>query len=209
MDTCPRFPVEPELDTRHETFQRIFGRAGSQGAGRTLRLTVNAIPYFLLNPDADSTGFFHRGLRGYLGCGIAEAIGSSIRVIRAIRGSIFPLVAVVCSFSFSSSVTAQTLANPPALDSFDCITADDLEEKPTQICENSPVPWNDLDEISLPMNDKAVIPSRYGQSTPQTTGTTLAPITLQPGLVPAFLFPAHSSDSAPEHIHERAPPSLA
>lgn len=87
--------------------------------------------------------------------------------------------------------------------------ADDLEEKPAQVCESSPNPWNDLDEISLPLNDKAVIPSRYGQSTPQTTGTTLAPITLQPGLVPAFLFPAHSSDSSPEHTRERAPPSFA
>jgi hypothetical protein len=191
VDTSPCFPVEPELDTRHETFQRIFGRAKSLGAGRTLRLTVNANPHFFLKPEADSTGLFN---------------------LERFRGLILPLVAVVCLLSFSSSATAQTLADAPAaasVDGFDCITAYEVEEDSTQVCDIAPNPWNDLDEISLPLNDKAVIPSRYGQGTPQTTGTTLAPITLQPGFVPAFLFSTHSSDSMREHIRERAPPSFA
>jgi hypothetical protein len=85
-----------------------------------------------------------------------------------------------------------------------------VAEEPTQVCDNSPNPWNDLDEISLPLNDKAVIPSRSGQETPRTTTTTVAPITLrQPGFVPAFLFSAHSFDSLREQIRERAPPILA
>jgi hypothetical protein len=132
---------------------------------------------------------------------------------RVIRGSILPLVAIAFSFlSFSTSAKAQTLAGTPAVasvDGFDCITAYEVEEETTQVCDNAPNPWNDLDEISLPGEAKAVIPSRYDQGTPRFTGTTIDPITLrQPGLVPAFLFPAHSSDSPHEHIRERAPPSL-
>jgi hypothetical protein len=135
-----------------------------------------------------------------------------------------PLLAVACFFPFSSSAKAQPLANAAAaasIDGFDCVTAYDppspwtgsvvarVEEDSALVCDNFPNPWNDLDEISLPLNDKAVIPSRQGQDTPHFTGTTLDPITLrQPGFVPAFLFFAHSSESLPGHIRERAPPSL-
>jgi len=123
-----------------------------------------------------------------------------------------PLLAVACFFPFSSSAKAQPLANAAAvasIDGFDCVTAYELEEDSALVCDNFPNPWNDLDEISLPLNDKAVIPSRQGQDTPHFTGTTLDPITLrQPGFVPAFLFFAHSSESLPGHIRERAPPSL-
>jgi hypothetical protein len=175
-----------------------------------------------LKPEADSTGLFNRGLpafaldglrrgeRGYLGCSLGKAF--PIRAIRVIRGSILPLVAVICFSSFSNSAKAQALtnANAPAIDGIDCITAYDAEEDSTQVCDNSPNPWNDLDEISLPLNDKAVIPSRSGQETPRTTTTTVAPITLrQPGFVPAFLFSTYSSDALREQIRERAPPCRA
>ena len=80
------------VDSRHKTFQRIFGRAKPHGAGRTLRHTVNA--NHILNSEAKKTAptsccptaFFDRGLRGYLGFGMGKM--SSIRVI---RGSILPL----------------------------------------------------------------------------------------------------------------------
>ena len=67
MDTCPRFPVEPELDTRHETFQRIFGRAIPRGW--TYAETSQSTPsHFNLNPEADSTGLFNlERFRGYPG----------------------------------------------------------------------------------------------------------------------------------------------
>jgi len=120
------------------------------------------------------------------------------------------LSALVCFLPFSAK--AQTLADAPAIasiDGFNCITAYEVEEDPTHVCDNSPNPWNDLDEISLPSEDKAVIPSRFDQETPRFTTTTLDPFALRPpGLVPAFLFPNHSSDSSPDHIRERAPPSL-
>jgi len=82
-------------------------------------------------------------------------------------------------------------------------------EEPIQVCANIPNPWNDLDEISLPSDDKAILPSRDDQETPQFTTTTLDSIALrQPGFVPAFLFPVHSFDSSRERLHERAPPGL-
>jgi hypothetical protein len=142
---------------------------------------------------------------------------SSIRGIRVIRGSILLLATVVCSLAFSSLALADAseasrLANPFGvdLDSLDCLTACEIEEEPALVCDNSPNPWNDRDQLSLPLNDKAVLPSRCDQETPQTTSTTLDPIVLRrPGIIPAFLFPTHSSDSLHEHIRERAPPSLA
>lgn len=131
----------------------------------------------------------------------------------SLRGSILPLVAIAFSlFSVSTSAKAQTLADAPAVasvDGFNCITAYEVEEDPTHVCDNAPNPWNDLDEISLPLEDKAVIPSRFDQETPRFTTTTLDPFALRPpGFVPAFLFPDDSSDSPPDHIRERAPPSL-
>jgi hypothetical protein len=134
---------------------------------------------------------------------------SSIRGIRVIRGSILPLIALVFFFPFSSSAKAQSVAMP-GLDGLDCITAYELAEDTTQVCDNSPTPRNDLEEISLPADNTAVIPSRYDQGTPRTTSTTLDPITLRrPGIIPAFLFSAYSSDSLREQIRERAPPVLA
>jgi hypothetical protein len=119
------------------------------------------------------------------------------------------LVALVCFFPFSPSAKAQTVVKP-GLDGIDCITAFDVEEDSTQVCDNTPNPWNDVDEIALPLEDKAVIPSRNDQGTPYFTTTTLDSIALtQPGLVPAFLFSVHSSDSLREQIRERAPPVLA
>jgi hypothetical protein len=98
----------------------------------------------------------------------------------------------------------------PGVDGLDCITAYEVEEDSTQVCDNSPNPWNDLDEISLPSDDKAVIPSRGDQETPHFTTTTLDSIALrQPGFVPAFLFSSYSSNSLREQIRERAPPILA
>jgi hypothetical protein len=85
-----------------------------------------------------------------------------------------------------------------------------VEEEPAQICESSPNPWNDLDQISLPSNDKAVIPSRRQHATALTTSTTHNTIALRrPGFVPAFLFSIHFSNSYRAHVRERAPPSLA
>lgn len=58
--------------------------------------------------------------------------------------------------------------------------------------------------------NRANLPSRCDQETPQTTSTTLNPIVLRrPGIIPAFLFPIHSSDSLHAHIRERAPPNPA
>jgi hypothetical protein len=127
----------------------------------------------------------------------------------------------VCFFPFSTSAKAQSVTQP-GLDGFDCITAYDppspwtgfdaarAAEEPVQVCHNSPTPRNDLDEISLPADDTAIIPSRYDQTTPLTTSTILDPITLRrPGIIPAFLFSVHSSDSAREQTRERAPPCRA
>jgi hypothetical protein len=141
------------------------------------------------------------------------APASCCPVAFGIRHSAFVILsALACSFPLSSSAEAQPLANAAAvasIDGFDCITAYEVEEEPAQVCDISPDPWNDLDEISAALNDKAVIPSRYDQETPHFTGTIVDSISLRPpGFVPAFLFLAHSSDSLPEHICERAPPGL-
>jgi hypothetical protein len=91
----------------------------------------------------------------------------------------------------------------------DCITSEAAGE-PIQICNNFPNPWNDLEEIALPSDDTAILPSRDDQETAHFTTTTLDSIVLrQPGFVPAFLFSVHSSDSLREQIRERAPPILA
>lgn len=134
---------------------------------------------------------------------------SSIRDIRVIRGSILPLVALACFFSFSSICRAG--ASPASvLGSATGAVALQGVEEPIQLCANFPNPWNDLDEISLPSDDEAVIPSRDDQETPHFTTTTLDSVALhQPGFVPAFLFPTYFSQSLREQIRERAPPVLA
>jgi hypothetical protein len=120
----------------------------------------------------------------------------------AIAGaSTLPPEGSLLSLGFASSST---------LDGVDCITADNAIEESIQLVDNSSDLPNDLDEISLPSDDKAVIPSRDDQETPHFTTTALDPIALrQPGLVPAFLSSVHFSDSLPGHVRERAPPSLA
>jgi hypothetical protein len=123
-----------------------------------------------------------------------------------IRNSSF-VILTVASFCFSPSANAQ--ASAIGVDGIDCITADNASEGPLQIADNSSDPANDLDEISLPSNDKATIPSRNDQTTPQFTTTAIDAIALrQPGLVPAFLLSAHSSFCLCEHLRERAPPRL-
>ena len=123
-----------------------------------------------------------------------------------IRRSSFVILAVA-SFCFSPSARAQV--STIGVDGIDCITAYDTDEAPSQVCENSSDPWNDLDEISLPSNDKATIPSRNDQTTPHFTTTALNAIALhQPGIIPAFLLSSHSSFCLCEHLRERAPPSL-
>jgi hypothetical protein len=123
-----------------------------------------------------------------------------------IRYSSFFILAVA-SFCFSPSAKAQ--ASTTGVDGIDCITAYDTDEAPLQICDNSSDLGNDLDEISLPGADKAVIPSRDNQTTPQFTTTTLDAIAIdQPGIIPAFLLSTHSCFCLCEHLRERAPPSL-
>jgi len=155
-------------------------------------------PTFPLKPEAKKTAPASRCLTASLA-----------------RHSIF-----LCFFLASASATQAAITTSDigtyslgtsgnSVDGFDCVTAYEVEEGPAQVCGNPPNPWNDLDEIALPSDDKAVIPSRYNQETPHFTGTTVDPIALrQPGFVPAFLFPAHSTDSLSQHLHERAPPSL-
>jgi hypothetical protein len=123
-----------------------------------------------------------------------------------IRNSSFVILAVA-SFCFSPSAKAQV--STIDVDGIDCITADNASEEPLQIADNSSEPGNDLDEISLPGDDKAVLPSRDDQTTPRFTTTTLNAIALhQPGIIPAFLLSTHSSFCLREHLRERAPPSL-
>jgi hypothetical protein len=99
----------------------------------------------------------------------------------------------------------------PGVDGIECVTAyETSDEAPVQICEDSSAPWNDLDEISLPSENKATIPSRDDQTTPQFTTTALDAIAIdQPGIIPAFLLSSHSSFCLCEHLRERAPPSLS
>jgi hypothetical protein len=116
---------------------------------------------------------------------------------------------VASVFCFASSANAQSLTKAPAVDDIDCITAYSADEAPVQICEDSSDPWNDFDEISLPEENKAVIPSRNNHFSSFCLQTSTFPLTLrQPGLVPAFLLSPQSSFCLREHIRERAPPSL-
>jgi hypothetical protein len=91
----------------------------------------------------------------------------------------------------------------------DCLIAREIEETPAPVCDNSPNPWNDRDEISPSPNQEARIPSRNDHL---FSSFRLHPSSLSlprsAGTVPAFFFPAHFSDSLHELIRERAPPSL-
>ena len=112
----------------------------------------------------------------------------------------------------STPTTGRGQAIAIDFDGIDCATAVDPDEEPAQACsDNSPNPWNDLDEDwLLPMEEKAVSPSRQhkGSSSLATTGSDA--VTLRRlGTVPTQLFSAHSSYSLREHIRERAPPGLA
>ena len=158
--------------------------------------------FLFVSPKAIS----NRGLHGFNGWKRHLLFPCWIRGIRVIRGSILLLVFACC---LAPSAKAQTPLTSPGVDGLDCITAYEADDAPLQICEDSSDPWNDLDEISLPSDDRAVIPSRDDQATPQFTTTTLdASALYQPGFVPAFLFSTHSSFCLHEHLRERAPPSL-
>jgi hypothetical protein len=166
----------------------------------------------------DTEAFLDRGLRGYLGLGKEKM--SSIRGLRVIRGSILPLLAVLCLL-FPSSAKAQALttspdgpaytlaASPGSIDGIDCITANDVNDEPLQICEDSSDPWNDLDEISPPSDDKATLPSRDDHlfSSFRLPPSSFS-LTRSVGTIPAFLFSTHASFCLHEHLRERAPPSL-
>jgi len=129
--------------------------------------------------------------------------------------TLLPLAALACFVSFSSAAKAQASTDTPAvashssLDGVDC-AAYEVAEEPIQVCDNFPNPWNDLDEISLPSDDKAILPSRNDHlfSSFRLHPSSFS-LTRGVGTVPAFLFPAHSSDSLREQIRERAPPVLA
>jgi hypothetical protein len=133
---------------------------------------------------------------------------SSSFVIR--HSSFVILLALVCSLQLASSAKAQTPLTSPGLDGIDCVTAYDIsDDAPLQTCDNSPDPWNDFDEISLPTNDKAVLPSRFQQNTAFYVTTSYDAVTLRRlGTVPNLLLSAHSFYSLREHLRERAPPSL-
>jgi hypothetical protein len=78
------------------------------------------------------------------------------------------------------------------------------------VLPDSPNDLTDGDDDSLD-DASAKTSTRHDQDTPWfTTTTTPNAIALhRPGLVPAFLFPTHSSDSLHKHTRERAPPSLS
>jgi hypothetical protein len=135
-----------------------------------------------------------------------------------IRHSSFLILAVAsCSFFYPAPIRAATapdgsasvLSSSPSIDGLDCVTAYDASDETLQITDNSSDPWNDFDEISLPIDDKAVLPSRFQQHTPYLTTTSCDAVTLRRlGTVPNLLLSAHSFYSLREHLRERAPPSL-
>ena len=156
---------------------------------------------------------FDHGLRGYLGYSIGKLTPSSIRGIRVIRGSILPLLAVVCFLQSPNSTKAQALVNAPAvasIDGIDCVTSYDADEEALVVDNSSGLP-NDLDEISLPAGAKAVIPSRndhvFSSFTLHTSSFFLTPSLSFLRLGQPVRSPYNSS--LHEHIRERAPPSLA
>jgi len=122
-------------------------------------------------------------------------------------------VAVGCCFQFASSAKAQAAVNSPAvasIDGLDCITAYDADDAPFQICEDTSDPWNDLDEISLPEENKAIIPPRNDHLFSSfRLHPSSFPLTRSVGTIPAFLFSTQSSFCLHEHLRERAPPTLA
>jgi hypothetical protein len=143
---------------------------------------------------------------------------TSIRGIpESLRDSIIPLVAVVCFFQFPSSAKAQTAPTSPGIAPNSSTyspdgTAPEKEKKqPLPDGDNSSDPSTDLDDSDSGLDDFSADPStRNDQDTPWFTTTTLDTIAPRhPGIVPVFLFPAHSSDSPREHSRERAPPTPA
>ena len=185
-------------------------------AGTTLRHSQRH-PILQLKPETDSTGLFNRGLRGFLGCDMGRLTPSSIRGIRVIRGSILPFVALACLLPFSSAALADAaeaspLANPFGVDfdNLDCLTTDDPEEDLLQdrsIPSRLPGGPEQVPNVSA---DRAKLPSRSDHlfSSFRLHPSSFA-LTRSVGTVPAFLFPAHSSDSLHQHIRERAPPTPA
>ena len=106
------------------------------------------------------------------------------------------------------SAYALTTANG-SIDGIDCITADDTQEEPVQVCEDSSDPMQDSDLSESVWADKAVIPSRTNKKPLQLAETRFAPVTLHDlGNAPILLLVTHCFYSLHEHIRERAPPGL-
>jgi hypothetical protein len=239
------FPGRTRVRLRHQTFQRIFGRAKSpRGWKYAETLAVKSQSYIPLKPEAYKTALSnccpmawragaallrkleirssklktrtecsrqgkletkHLPFRSFSLFGNSNLFRISCFDIRICSSLL--LVAACCCFSSSAKANAPAVAS---VDGIDCITAYEADEAPLQICEDSSDPWNDLDEISLPANDRAVIPSRDNHFFSSfCLQTSTFPLTLhQPGIIPAFLFSTQSSFCLHEHLRERAPPSL-
>jgi hypothetical protein len=174
-------------------------------------------------PQAQKTESFETSARlshslfGHLS--LVSDFGFRISNFSSLRASTFEfrnysrlllLAAVACFFSFSSSAPAEAATSPLAVEAsdFEGLTADTAEEESVQ-AKGTParLPGGPV-QVPNTSADRAKLPSRCNLEMPRTTTTTPDPITLRrPGLVPAFLFPTHSSDSLHEHIRERAPPA--
>lgn len=131
----------------------------------------------------------------------------------------FFLLLVSWQFSASARATnitpdggAYTLAPvPSSIDGIDCITADDADEEPLQICDDSSdLPDDPVGGGAVVWADKASIPSRLNQDPPQflVTNFNIAPL-CSLGTDPIPLLPVPAFYSLHEHIRERAPPSVA
>jgi hypothetical protein len=146
--------------------------------------------------------------------------------------SLLALLLAVCSWQFSATARAQTAitfdsefgsgssrtasstptkgrehAKAFGVDGIDCITADDVDEEPLQICEDSSDPTNDPELSESALADKATIPSRDDQDLPHFAGTGFDAATLRTPHIGLILpLPVHCFYCLHEHIRERAPP---
>ena len=108
------------------------------------------------------------------------------------------------------------------IDGIDCITSYDppspgtgydvarTEEAPTQVCDNSPDPWNGLGETATVTDDDAVIPSGDDKDPPQFTGASFDKLTRRLLSISSLRQPEQSpyNSCLLAHIRERAPPTL-
>ena len=97
-----------------------------------------------------------------------------------------------------------------SIDGLDCITADNIDEEPVQICDDSSDPMGDSDLSESASADKAVIPSRDDQGPPHFAVASVDLVTLRaPGTIRIPLLTVHCFYCLHEHIRERAPPPLS